>query len=334
MKKLQVAFYGLWPEMNNYVKLKLKGDTLLLNAEKLNPVALDIKTNVLAVFVDSAVTKEVIEKLPHLKLIVSMSTGFDHIDMKAARAKGVVVCNVPTYGENTVAEHTFALILGLTRKLFPSVKRVKEGVYDWHGLRGVDIKGKTLGVVGTGHIGTHVIRMAKGFGMEVVAFDARPNKELADDLGFTYVSLDSLLKQSHIVTLHTPLLPNTRHLINKQRIKKMKSGSFLINTARGALVDPAALVWGLESGHLAGAGLDVLEDENLMQSHEHVMECTECEIKTSLMNNMIIDHPNTIVTPHNAFNSVEALKRIVDVALDNIKNFADGKPQNIVSLSK
>ena len=320
--------------MKDYVQKKMTGFPAAISTDKISEKNLNADTEVLAVFVESPVTKKMIEAMPNLKMIASMSTGFDHIDLAAAKKRKIPVCNVPTYGENTVAEHTMALMLGLTRKLFPSVKRVKEGVYDFHGLRGVDLMGKTLGVIGTGHIGAHVIKMAKGFELNVIAFDAYPNKDLAKKLGFKYVALKKLLDESDIITLHTPLLPSTYHLINKKNIKKIKKGAYLINTARGGLVDPEALVWGLQNNHLAGVGLDVLEDENLIQNHEQVITCDECKIKTTLLNEMIIDHPNAIVTPHNAFNSIEALRRIVDVTTNNIKSFANGVTINDVTAPK
>lgn len=334
MSKPKIAFYGIWPEMADYLKTKMKGLSPSISSDKIGENNLDQKTEILAVFVESPLTSKIIEQLPHLKMIATMSTGFDHIDLATAKKHNIPVCNVPTYGENTVAEHTMALILGLTRKLFPSVKRVKEGLYDFHGLRGVDLKNKTLGVVGTGHIGAHVIKMAKGFEMNVVAYDAFPNKDLADKLGFTYLTLNKLLAQSDIITLHTPLLKTTHHLINQKNIKKIKKGAYLINTARGALIDPEALVWALQHDQIAGAGLDVLEDENLIQNHEELVGYTQREIKTTLLNNIIIDHPNTIVTPHNAFNSTEALERIIDTTIENIKSFIDGKTINQIPEAK
>lgn len=333
--KLKVSFYGIWPEMKDYIQTKMNGFSTTISMDKINEKNLDSNTEVLAVFVESPVTKQMLDKMPHLKMIATMSTGFDHIDLAAAKKRHIPVCNVPTYGENTVAEHTMALMLGLTRKLFPSVKRVKEGSYDFHGLRGVDLKDKTLGVIGTGHIGAHVIKMAIAFELNILAYDAFPNKNLAKELGFKYVTLDKLLAESDIVTLHTPLLPSTQHLINKKNIKKVKTGAYLINTARGALIDPEAIIWGLQNNHLAGVGLDVLEDENLIQNHEEVISCgDECKIKTTMLNQMIIDHPNAIVTPHNAFNSIEALRRIADVTAENIKSFAKSVVMNDVTASK
>ncbi len=332
--KLKISFYGIWPEMKDYVQTKMRGWHTAISTDKISEKNLNADAEVLAVFVEAPVTKKIIDKMPRLKMIAAMSTGYDHIDLAAAKKRKIPVCNVPTYGENTVAEHTMALLLGLTRKLFPSVKRVKEGAYDFHGLRGVDLKGKTLGVIGTGHIGAHVIKMAKGFELNVIAFDAFPNKDLAKKLGFKYVSLAKLLAASDIISLHTPLLPATYHLINKKNIKKTKKGAYLINTARGALVDPEAIVWALQNNHLAGVGLDVLEDENLIQNHEQVISGDQRQIKTTLLNEMIIDHPNAIVTPHNGFNSIEALERIVDVTVDNIKSFANGETKNNVTAPK
>jgi D-lactate dehydrogenase len=328
-----ISVYGLWPEFHPYVQHRLAKYALTLSAEALSVNNLDPKTEILVVFINSAVTPEIIDTLPHLRYIITMSTGYDHIDTAYATKKNILVSNVPSYGENTVAEHTFALILGLTRKLFQSVKRVKEGVFDFEGLRGIDLKDKTLGVIGTGKIGQHVIRIAKGFEMNVVAYDTKPNNEAAKELGYVYHTLNEVLEQSDILTLHTPLVPSTEHLLNKDTFTSVKQGAFLINTARGGLVDPEALLEALNNGTLAGAGLDVLEDENLLQHVEKIMTSTDpaTKFKTSLINNLIIDHPKTIVTPHNAFNSTEALQRIIDVTLDNITVFTKGKIQNSVS---
>lgn len=333
--KPKISFYGIWPEMKEYLESKMKGFPISVSSEKINEKNLDPGAEILAVFVESPITKTILDKMPNLKIIATMSTGYDHIDLAYAKKRHIPVCNVPTYGENTVAEHAMALILGLTRKLFPSVKRVKEGNYDFHGLRGTDLKGKTLGVIGTGHIGQHLIKMAGGFELNIIATDAFPNKDLEKKLGFKYMSLDKLLAESDIVSLHAPLLPTTHHLINKKNIKQMKKGAYLINTARGGLVEPEAIVWGLQNGQLAGVGLDVLEDENLIQNHEEVIACSdECKIKTTMLNQMIIDHPNAIVTPHNAFNSTESLRRIIDTTVENIKSFVDGKTQNDVTAPK
>lgn len=335
-KKPVCSFYGVMPNTKKYLGSNLKDFEVNISQKPLDPEKIDPKTNILGVFVDSKVDKKIIDKLKQLKLIVTLSTGYDHISLSAAKKRKIPVCNVPTYGENTVAQHTLSLILALSRKLFQSVKRVKEGIYDYHGLRGFDLKNKTIGVIGTGHIGLHLMDMLKGFEANVIAFDVFPKKELQEKYNFKYTSLNKLISTSDIISLHVPLLPNTEHIINKKAIKKMKKGVYIINTARGGLIDSEALLWGLQNKYVAGAGLDVLEDEGFIQDPETLLsnECKTCDIRVSLMNNMIIDHPNTIVTPHNAFNSQEALRRITDTTVANINGFMEGKIQNDVTKKK
>ena len=332
-KKLNCAFYGVTPDMRSYLRGKLRGMKLTISTKPLELEELDKNIEVLGVFVDSKVDKKVFDKLKKLKLIVTMSTGYDHIDLRAAKRKKVAVCNVPTYGENTVAQHALTLMLALSRKLFPSVKRVKEGVFDYHGLRGFDLKDRTIGIIGTGHIGVHLIDMLQGFEASVVAYDAFPNKELEKTHNFKYVSKTKLFTESDIISLHVPLFDSTFHMINKTAIKKMKPGVTIINTARGALIEPKALVWGLETGQVGAAGLDVLEEENNIAHHEQLLagELSSQDVEDTLMDNILIDHPNTIITPHNAFNSTEALKRIMDTTIDNVKAFAGGEIKNDVT---
>lgn len=331
-KQPAISIYHSWNDFTEFTK-KIFGKLPFTHySEPLTLKNLNPETEILAVFVDSTVSANIIEKLPKLRLIVTMSTGYDHIDQAAAKKHGVLLANVPTYGENTVAEHTFALILGLTRKLFESIKRVKEGRYDFTGLRGTDLKDKTLGIIGTGHIGVNVARIAKGFEMNVIAYDVKKNPKLAKKIGFTYTTLARLLKKSDVISLHAPLFPSTYHLINKKNINDIKQGSLLINTSRGGLIDPEALLSALNSGRLAGAGLDVLEDEHLLQDVEEVMHSHNKNhaLRTSYSNNLLIDHPKTIITPHNAFNSTEALQRIITTTVENISKFLAGKPQNII----
>ena len=215
---------------------------------------------IISTFIYSQLTKEAIDLLPNLKLITTRSTGFDHIDTTYCQQKGITVCTVPSYGVHTVAEHTFALILALTKKLIPSIERTKKGDFSLTGLEGIDINGKVLGVIGTGKIGTAVMHIAKTFGMHVIALSHHP--QVSDSPSLTYVtSLQDVLPKADIVTLHLPLTPETKHIINMQNIQQFKKGAYLINTARGGLVETQALLDGLEKGILAGAGLDVLEDE-------------------------------------------------------------------------
>jgi D-lactate dehydrogenase len=327
-----ISFYGIWPEMQKYLKSISKGLTFTTNESRLTEQNINPKTTILATFVETPIDKKIMDSLPNLKMIAAMSTGFDHIDLKAAKEKNIVVCNVPSYGEVTVAEHTMALMLALSRKIFASVKKVKEGAYDFHGLRGSDLQGKILGVIGTGKIGVQVIKRATAFDMKVVAYDPFPNKLAEREFDFSYVTLDKLLSSADFITLHVPLLPTTYHLINKKNITKIKQGAYLINTARGALVEPAALLGALKSKRLTGTALDVLEDENLIEDEEQIIQGkpTLEQLKTNAINKMLIEHPNAIITPHNAFNSTEALERIVGVTIQNIRAFCKGTVQNRV----
>lgn len=287
---------------------------------------------VLMPFIHSAVGREEMEAMPSLHLIATRSTGYDHVDLEAAAEKNIAVANVPAYGENTVAEHTFALILALSRKVHHAWTRTQRGEYTMEGLRGFDLYGKTLGVIGAGAIGLHVVRIAKGFGMEVLAFDVNRNQLLADVLDFTYTDLDELLQSSDIVTLHAPAIPATHHLINKDTLSKMKQGALLINTARGALVDTAALAEALDCGHLGGAGLDVFEGEEFMQHEDELLYQPGAEDKLKLLvrAHTLQRRPDVVITPHIGFNSEEALRRILDTTAGNVRAFLDGEPHNLI----
>ncbi len=266
------------------------------------------ESDMVSVFVNSVVSKNVIDNIPNLKFITTRSTGFDHIDTTHTKSKGIVTSNVPAYGSRTVAEFTFALLLDLSRKISLANKLMKEKKdCDISSLRGFDLNGKTIGVVGTGKIGKNVVKIAKGFDMKVIAFDAFPDLNFAKENGFEYVPLNDLLSQSDIVTLHTPYNKDTHNLIDMDRVKLFKKGSYLVNTARGEIVDTKALQWALEQNIIAGAGLDVVHD-----GYE------------------LINLPQVIMTPHVAFNSNEAEAEILRVTGENILAFIANTPKNTV----
>lgn len=280
---------------------------------------------VISVFTDSKVDASVIDAFPNLKLIAARSTGFDHIDLKKATEKNITVVNVPVYGENTVAEFAFALLLAITKKIIQANITVKiTERFNREGLNGLDLMGKTFGVVGTGHIGTHAVQIAKGFGMKVLAFDAYPKEEMAKEFAFEYVSLEELLSKSDFISLHVPFLPSTKHLINQKNIGFIKRGAVLINTSRGEIVESEALINGLETGIIAAAGLDVLENEITLRTD------TEDESENAKINDKLIEMNNVIVTPHVASNTKEAMGRIRQTTVDNIKAFIGSSPQNVV----
>ena len=285
---------------------------------------------IIGVFITSKINKTVLEKLRKTKIITTMSTGYDHIDIRECKKKGITVCNVPVYGENTVAEHTFALILTLSRKIHEANKRVQKEDFSTTGLEGFDLKGKTIGIIGTGHIGLHVIRIAKGFGMNVIAYDLYPNNFLAEVLGFKYHDMSTVMKTSDILTLHIPYNTETHHLINKRNINTIKKGALLINTARGALIETKALVEALECGTLNGIGIDVLEGEELLKEDKRTICKDKKQLSNLAIDELLINKPNVIYTPHIAFYSKEAVKRILDTTIQNIKSYEKGKTTNKV----
>lgn len=289
---------------------------------------------VLSVFVSSSVTKECFEALPSLKLIVARSTGVDHIDMKSAEERGVVVCNVPKYGARTVAEFTFALILGISRRLSDAAVQVREsGDFNIHNLEGFDLYQKTIGVVGTGAIGKSVVAIARGFGMRVLMFDPFPSQEISGE-DAQYVSLEELLAHSDIVTLHVPYTPENHHLLNADRIHSMKRGAILINTARGELVDSSALIEALKTEHLAGAGLDVLEKERMLKDEMELVKGNESiqDLRLLLQDHELMLMPRVIVTPHIAFFSQEAYREILATSIAVVQAFEKGSPINRVKV--
>jgi lactate dehydrogenase-like 2-hydroxyacid dehydrogenase len=256
--------------------------------------------DLVSVFVGSQVTGEHLAEMPQLKFIAARSAGYDHIDIATCRARGIVVSNVPSYGDNTVAEHAFALILALSRKNFQSYERTEKMDFDREGLEGFDLKGKTLGVVGCGAIGKHAAKIGRGFDMKVVIYDVKPDAAFAAKIGATLVdSLDELLAQSDVITLHVPYIPKkTHHLINKENITLVKPGAILVNTARGSVVDTAAIPDAIASGQLAGAGIDVLEKEPPPDADPLVAAWRDPH------------HPayhRLIINPHSAFYSEQGL---------------------------
>jgi D-lactate dehydrogenase len=291
-----------------------------------------VDADVVSVFIYSKLDRELISKLSKARLITTRSTGFDHIDINACKERGILVFNVPVYGETTVAVHTFALIVSLSRGIHDSYERTRAGDFSCEGVQGFDLDGKVLGVLGTGRIGAKVIEIAKGFRMQVLAYDKFPRADLAVSLGFRYVDWHDLLKQSDVVSLHLPLTDETFHFLNKDTINMMKKDAVVINTARGGLIDSQALTEALVNGHLRGAGLDVLEEETLIREEAQLLldNVPRERLATMLRAHILLRLRNVVITPHCAFNSKESLERLVKATVENVKAFAEGKPQNLV----
>ncbi len=330
---MKFSFFEVEDWEKEYLSSKLFSHELFFSSEPLTLESLPqvLEANILSTFIYSQLSTPVLSKVPLLKLIATRSTGFDHIDLSYCQKNSITVCNVPTYGVNTVAEHTFSLILALSRKLIPSVEKTRRGDFSLDGLRGFELAGKTLGVVGFGHIGKRVVEIAKNFKLNVLVTTRHSDSKLAQQFGITFVDLETLLKNSDIVSLHMPLTPETTHLLNKENIILMKKRSLLINTARGGVVETEAILWALEKGILAGAGLDVLEEECVLKEERELLTkefLKTCNLKTQLLNHVLLTKENVIITPHNAFNSHEALVEILKTTVDNIISFLAGNPIN------
>jgi D-lactate dehydrogenase len=287
----------------------------------------------LSPFIQPVLDAGVLSQFSAVKLVATRSTGFDHIDLEYCKKHGIAVTNVPTYGENTVAEHTFALILMLSRKVHQSYEQVRAGHVERAALTGFDLQGKTLGVIGAGHIGLHAIRIGRGFGMRVLAWDKKRDPFLADLLGFRYVDLEKLLQESDIVSLHCGLTPETTHLLGRKQFAMMKKGGLVINTGRGGLIDTDALAEALDNGQIGGAGLDVVEGEELIQEERQLLQGSTGvdKLREVLRNRRLLARDNVVFTPHNAFNSQEALYRILDTTVANLEGFRAGIPVNRVA---
>ncbi len=289
-------------------------------------------SEILSCFIYSVLDRSVLSKFPNLKFISIRGTGFDNTDKTYCTEKGIKISNVPEYGSRTVAEYTFALILNLTRKIYQSINQSKILNFDHSLIKGVDLYGKKIGIVGLGKIGINVAEIANGFGMEVYTLLRNKNEELEQKLKINYTDLDTLIGQSDIITLHLPLNSETKHIINKENITKFKKGSYLINTARGGLIDTQALLLGLEQEILEGIALDVLEDEREMQEELEVLTNEfnkDTDYETLVLNHVLLNHPKVLITPHNAFNSEEALTRITTTTIQNIEGFIKGESINL-----
>ena len=329
--KPKVAFLELEGWEIPIIQERLKGvDLVKLSSLPLQEEPPPEDVEVLSIFIYSKLDRETIDRFPSLRLIATRSTGYDHIDVDYAKSKGVQVCNVPNYGDETVAEYTVALILCLLRKLKPTLERVSKGVFTRNGLRGTDLRGKTVGVVGTGRIGSRVIKLLSSFDVRFLACDPRKKEELVERFGVRYVTLKELLSASDIVTLHVPYTKETHHLINQENVRLMKRGSYLVNTSRGPVVETEAVHRALEEGILAGVALDTFEGEEVWIEEELFLTRSDVSavlVKHALENFHLLHLENVILTPHNAYNTREALRRILDTTLENISSFLEkGRP--------
>lgn len=256
-----------------------------------------------------------------VQLIALRSAGFNHVDLVEAARLGIKVVRVPAYSPYSVAEHAVCLILALNRKIHRAYARVRELNFSLDGLVGFDLHGKTVGVIGTGRIGAVFSRIMAGFGCRVLVYDLEPNPELASVAGVSYVDLSTIIETSDIVSLHVPLTPETRHVIDQKALARMKKGVMLINTGRGALIEAHALVASLKCGHVGSAGLDVYEEEENVFFQDLSGQILQDDILARLLT-----FPNVLITSHQAFLTREALHNIAETTLENIRDFEMKRP--------
>jgi D-lactate dehydrogenase len=277
---------------------------------------------VVCAFVNDDLGAATIERLAAggVQMLAMRCAGYNNVDVGAASSHQISVARVPAYSPHAVAEHAVALILTLNRKTHRAYERVRDGNFSLKGLVGFDLHGRTAGVVGLGKIGRCLAEILVGFGMEVVAYDAFPDAGYAVKAGIRYVDLDTLCGTSDVISLHAPLAPDTYHLVNAERIARMKPGVMLINTSRGGLLDTSALIEGLKTGHVGAAGLDVYEEES-----EYFFEDRSDRGITDDVLARLMTFPNVLVTSHQGFLTEEALRNIADTTLSNVMEFVGGK---------
>jgi D-lactate dehydrogenase len=331
-----------WEE--NYFSETLAGHTLRA-ADSLEDVERD--SEIVCVFITHRVPAAFFDAHPALCLIATRSSSVEHIDMEECARRRIEVRRVAHYSDTSVAEHTFALLLAVARRLREAVALKSSGDFSYEATRGIELSGKTLGIIGAGQIGQRVARLARAFEMRVLAYDLTRPPELADELQISFVSLEELLREAHAISLHVQLSQDTYHILNRATLAQCRPGVLIINTARGALIDTDALREGLDSGQVGGAGLDVLQDERVLrdtpahiigkdivrhlrsdaQAHEARDAQRLREVQELMFGDALLSRHNVVFTPHVAFNTVEATARMLAGTVENILRFiADHKP--------
>ena len=320
-----IAFYDAKPYDRDYFSRDERASMVALRFHDFRLDATNAASaagcEVVCVFVNDRVDGDCLEVLAGhgVKLVALRCAGFNNVDVDAAARLGIRVLRVPAYSPHAVAEHAVALLLTLNRKIHRAYNRVRELNFSLSGLVGFDLHGKTIGIVGTGKIGKIAAQIFRGFGCEVVAFDPSRADDWARQHGIRYVMMEELLGSSDVVSLHLPLAPGTYHLLNAEMISRMKHGAYLVNTSRGKLVDSAAVIQSLKSGHLGGVALDVYEEEEGVFFEDHSDTALQDDVLSRLLT-----FPNVLITSHQAFLTDDALTAIAAVTLESVRRFADG----------
>ncbi|HRN71014.1 MAG TPA: NAD(P)-dependent oxidoreductase [Candidatus Woesebacteria bacterium] len=298
-------------DVDNELKKYLDGAVYETSLNEITDPSAFAETEAISIKSQTKINTDLKSHFPKLKLLITRTVGVDHIDLDYCKKNNIAVYHIVDYGSFNIAEHVFALLLAGTRNIIHSEKEVKKGTFSFEGNLGIALRGKTIGVIGTGHIGLETIRIANGFSMNVIAYDVTPRDHDEHGLVFEYVSLDKLIKTSDIISIHAPLLEENKHMINEETISQMKDGVILINTARGGLIDTNALV--KHASKFRWIGLDVLEDEQNFSKDDPLLQL-----------------PNVIITPHIAFYSDESVKKIASETKKLVHNFEMGNDEGRV----
>lgn len=287
--------------------------------------------DIISVFTTSRVSAKVLEKFKNLKLIALRSVGFNHIDLEYCKKNNISVVNSPNYGNITVAEFALGLLLDVSRKITDSYNEYKNGKVTPNNLIGTELSGKTIGIVGLGAIGSAFAKIASALDMKILCYDKYEKEELKTK--YEYVDFERLLKESDFISIHAPLTKENYHMFNEKAFKKMKNTAIIINTGRGELIDSQALYNALISKEIAGAGLDVLEKEETITDFDYIVGINRLDkltLEQTIINSRLFQLDNVIITPHTAYNSKEAIQRILNTTMNNISEFLLGNIQNKV----
>jgi len=299
-------------EKEHVEKLKSKGQVEIFTEPPNTPD--EMKTRISAADIVivgwSDLTKDIINSAKKLKMISIWATTCHYADLDAAKKRNVTVTHVPGYATESVAEHTFTLLLAAVRKLQQADQHVRQGNFDWRPFGGTELYGKTLGIIGTGSIGLRVAEIAKAFKMRTLGYDKYPNTKKAEAIDLKYVTLETLLKESDFITIHVTLTPETENLLTKKEFDSIKKGAVIVNTSQGKVIDEKALIAALKPGKISYAGLDVFNKEPPDKD------------------NPLFRLDNVVLSPHIGFHTIEAIKRCTDICIENVMKFLEGKPQN------
>lgn len=337
MKVNKIAFFECDRQRREFFKQHLDAYQLKFFAENLSKEHLPelADCQVISVVNYSPVSRDIVDHLPATKLIAVGCTGYNNVDVKACEQKGILVSNTPGYSDDAVAEHTITLMLMLLRNAHKVYMRAKENNFSWNGVIGNTLKGKTVGIIGTGKIGLKVIKLLNSFGVNILASSSHKKLDKAAELGFKYAPLEEVLSASDIISLHLAANKDTYHFINQERIALFKKNALLINTSRGEVLDSKALIWALDRQIIRGAALDVLEEEKVCQENCLLQaDITPEKLEKYALNQHLLHREEVLITPHVGWYTEESIQDMFNIHLANILSYINGNPENLVTIAK